>query len=64
VNDAERGVPGALHPRAALRHDPLFTLLRSRLESPVLLGVVLAMMALVAIVFGASDASRFIYTDF
>ena len=64
MDEHDAGVPGALDVRTALRHDPLYRLLRGALTNPFVLGATLALLALVAVVFGPSSDSRFIYTDF
>ncbi len=57
-------VPGAQNVEEVLAHDPVFQVLGRRLAIPVILGVVLFALVVVAIVFGPSTESRFIYTDF
>ena len=44
--------------------DPLVFLTRGIVRFPIALGIAVALLALVMIVFGASSESRFIYTDF
>lgn len=57
-------VPGARDVNEVLRTDPLTGLLGSRLNSPVVLGIVIALLVVAMIVLGPSSDSRFIYTDF
>ncbi len=57
-------VPGAQNVEEVLSQDPVFRVLGRRLAIPVVLGVVLFALVVVAIVFGPSTESRFIYTDF
>jgi hypothetical protein len=64
VDDRDVVVPGAVDVRTVLRLDPLFRVAGSALTSPYVLGAVFAVLAVVAIVFGPSTESRFIYTDF
>jgi hypothetical protein len=56
--------PGSRDVRDVLATDPLFFLVRGAVRLPVVLGLAVALMAIVMIVFGASSESRFIYTDF
>jgi len=64
VDDREIVVPGAVPIETVLRTDPLYRLLGTRLRSPWILGVVLALFALTVVVFGPATESRFIYTNF
>ena len=57
-------VPGARDVRDVLRTDPLYRMLGRRLVSPWVLGAAIALLVVLAIVFGPSADSRFIYTDF
>jgi hypothetical protein len=57
-------VPGAQNVEEVLSHDPIFRILGRRLAVPAILGAVLFVLVVVAIVFGPSTESRFIYTDF
>jgi hypothetical protein len=60
--DDASDVPGARDVADVLSTDPIAKLLGSRIELPIVLGLTIAL--LVAIVFGPSSDSRFIYTDF
>jgi hypothetical protein len=64
IDDEYSRVPSALAPRVALRHDPGVALLGTTLANPFVLGVVIAALVVLMIVFGPSTDSRFIYTDF
>lgn len=44
--------------------DPLFFITRGAIRFPIVLGLAVALVAILMIVFGASSESRFIYTDF
>ncbi len=56
--------PGSRDVRDVLATDPFFAITRGAVRHPIVLGIALALAALVMIVFGASSESRFIYTDF
>jgi hypothetical protein len=56
--------PGSRDVRDVLVTDPLVFLTRGIVRFPIALGIAVALLALVMIVFGASSESRFIYTDF
>jgi|HubBroStandDraft_1064217.scaffolds.fasta_scaffold40728_3 hypothetical protein len=64
IDDEYSRVPSALAPRVALRHDPVVAMLGAALANPFVLGLVIALLAVLMIVFGPSTDSRFIYTDF
>jgi hypothetical protein len=64
IDDGTVDVPGACDVEAVLQTDPLFVLLGRRLCSPWVLGIALGAIVILAIVFGPSTDSRFIYTDF
>jgi hypothetical protein len=57
-------VPGARDVADVLRTDPLYRLLGRYLCSPWVLGVTVALIVVLMVVFGPSSDSRFIYTDF
>ena len=57
-------VPGARDVELVLADDPLYVALGARMASPWVLGIVIALLIVVMIVFGPSSDSRFIYTDF
>jgi hypothetical protein len=56
--------PGSRDVRDVLVTDPLFFLTRGAIRFPIVLGLAVALVAILMIVFGASSESRFIYTDF
>ena len=64
MDDRESVVPGAVDVKTVLGSDPLFRLVGARLLSPYVFGAVLALLALVTVLFGPSTDSRFIYTNF
>lgn len=64
MDDRDVVVPGAVDAPTVLRLDPIYRLAGSALTSPYVLGIVFALLALAAVVFGPSTESRFIYTDF
>ncbi len=64
MDDRDATVPGAVDVRRALRLDPLYLVAGRALTSSYGLGIVLALLAVAAIVFGTATESRFIYTDF
>lgn len=64
MDDRDVSVPGAVDVRTALRLDPIYRLIGSAVTSPYVLGLILALLAVLAIVLGPSSESHFIYTDF
>jgi hypothetical protein len=62
--DDANDVPGARDVADVLSTDPIAKLLGTRIELPIVLGLTVALLAALAIVFGPSSDSRFIYTDF
>jgi hypothetical protein len=64
MDDRDIVVPGAVDVRTVLRSDPMYRLVGAHLASPYVLGVVLALLAILTVVLGPAMDSRFIYTDF
>lgn len=64
MDDKHIEVPGARDVESVLATDPIFRIFRLRLARPHILGVIIAILILLMIVFGPSTDSRFIYTDF
>jgi hypothetical protein len=64
MDDRNIVVPGARPIEDVLRSDPLYRLAGGALTTPWVLGLVLALLIVLIIVFGPSADSRFIYTDF
>jgi hypothetical protein len=62
--DDANDVPGARDVADVLSTDPIARILGARIEIPIVLGLTLALLIALAIVFGPSSDSRFIYTDF
>ncbi len=56
--------PGSRDVRDVLASDPLYRITGGLVRRPIVLGLGIALLVIVAIVFGASSESRFIYTDF
>lgn len=57
-------VPGARDVRDVLATDPFAALVGDNIERSIVLGVMLAVVIALMIVFGPASDSRFIYTDF
>ena len=64
MDDRNSKVPGARYVADVLSGDPLFRWLGWSLAYPLVLGVVLALLALLIVIVGPTTESRFIYTDF
>ena len=64
MDDRLIDVPGARDVHEVLATDPLYRVLGRRLGSPWILGLAIAFLVVLMIVFGPSSDSRFIYTDF
>jgi hypothetical protein len=57
-------VPGSRDVQSVLQSDPIARLAGPQLGKPIVLGLVLALLIVLMIVFGPASDSRFIYTDF
>jgi len=64
MDDRDVVVPEAVDVRTVLRSDPIYRLAGRHLASPYVLGLVLALLAILTVVLGPATDSRFIYTDF
>jgi hypothetical protein len=64
MDDRNVEVPGAVPVERVLATDPIYRILSNGLASPWILGAAIAAIVVLAIVFGPSTDSHFIYTDF
>lgn len=64
MDDRNIVVPGARPVVEVLSHDPFFRLFGRGLSRPLILGFVIALLAIAIVLLGPSSDSRFIYTDF
>jgi len=64
MDDRNVEVPGAVPVERVLANDPIYRVLSDGLASPWMLGATIAAIVILAIVFGPSADSHFIYTDF